>query len=295
LVALSTACVTFGIDWYRHRFFRSNADLIASLPNGEGTRLFIDFSLLRRARILDRLRSGQVEDPEYRRFEEETRFDYRRDLDALAGWWSGNRVLFLLQGRFSRRGLWRYAILRGGTCSGEWCKVPASTKGRWTSFALPQPDVLVLLAGPEPSAQVARLSAHQDRRDPMPSFDPVWVQLSPDLVRHPAELPFPLSILAVSLQSANPVVLSAGVADGYNSGVYALKLDAQFSNTAAAETIRKQLELETRSLSLALRKQGRSLDEKDFTALLASGSFTVSERHMLGRWVVNPELLHALE
>jgi hypothetical protein len=292
-VALVTAGATFAIHWYRHRSVRSNADLFAFLPDGDGTQLFMDVGLLRRAGILDALSPGTLgEDPDYKRFQQETHFDYRRDVDALEGSFDGDRAVFLLRGRFNRRELWKYAVSRGGQCDGDWCRTPASTPGRWASFALPQSDVLSLSVGPGPSKDVCRLERSGAEGPSEPPSDPVWLKVSQKVLKRPAELPLPLQILAVSLQSANPVILSAGMGD---SGVYLLKLDAQFPNRAAADTIRNQLELETKSLSLALARQHHPADPKDFAALLASGTFQVSEAHMLGRWLIRPELLHSLE
>lgn len=105
-------------------------------------------------------------------------------------------------------------------------------------------------------------------------------------------MPLPLQMLAISLRSASPVVLSVGAGE---AGAFLLKMDAHFPNRAAADTARKQFELETRSLSLALARQNHPSDPKDFTGLLASGTFQVEDSHTLGHWLVRPELLHALE
>jgi hypothetical protein len=253
----------------------------------------VDVRLLRRAGLLDAFSPGRLgEDPEYQRFIRETHFDYRRDLDTLGGSLEGDDAGFLLRGRFDRHQLWKYAAGRGGTCSGEWCRMPAVTPGRTVSIALPQPDLLALVVGPKPSDPSARF-LNAGARYPSPSADPVWVDLSRQVLKHPAELPLPLQILAVSLQSASPVVLSLTGAGDPNA--YLLRMDAQFPNRAAADSARRQLELETRSLTLALARQNHPSDPKDFTGLLASGTFEVSDRHTLGHWLVRPELLHALE
>jgi hypothetical protein len=292
-LALAVAAATFTIDRYRHRFVRSNADLVAHLPDGDGNRFFVDVALLRHAGILDALSRGKLaEDPDYKRFEEETRFNYRRDLDGVAGLFDGDRVTFLLRGRFDRSELWKYAIARGGQCDRESCRMPGSSPGRWTSFALPQPDVLSLVAASSSLKQLPRLD-DKGTGGASPSSHPVWLEVSQSVLRNAAALPLPLQILAVSLQSANPVILSAAAA--VEGGAYVLNLDAQLPNRATAETIRKQLELETKSLSLALARQHHTPDPKDFTALLASGTFQVSDRHMLGKWIIRPELLHSLE
>ena len=293
LIAAVTAGATYCIQRYRYRFVRSNADLIALLPDGSGTRFFVDVRLLRRAGILDPFSPGRLgEDPEYKRFLRETHFDYRRDLDTVGGALEGDSANFLLRGRFDRRQLWTYAALRGGTCTGDWCRMPAVTPGRWVSIALPQPDLLALAVGRQPSNPSGRLDFKADGRYPAPSADPIWIDLSPELLRQPAELPLPLQILAISLRSASPVVLSVGADE---AGAFQLKMDAQFPNRAAADTARKQFELETRSLSLALARQNHPSDPKSFTGLLASGNFQAADRHTLGHWLVRPELLHALE
>jgi hypothetical protein len=170
--------------------------------------------------------------------------------------------------------------------------MPAVTPGRWISMTLPQPDLLVLAVGPRPSNPFTQADFKRGGQSAAASGDPVWVDLSPELLKRPAELPLALQILAISLQSASPVVLSVGAGE---AGAFLLKLDAQFPNRAAADTARRQLELETRSLTLALARQNQVSDGKDFTGLLASGTFQVSDRHTLGRWLVRPELLHALQ
>jgi len=279
---------------YRYRFVRSNADLIALLPGANATRFFVDVRLLRRAGLLDAFSPGRLgEDPEYQRFVRETHFDYRRDLDTLGGSLAGGDASFVLRGRFDRDQLWKYAAGRGGTCSGEWCRMPAVTLGRSVSIALPQPDLLALDVGAKPSNPSARFDSKAGPRSPSPSADPVWIDVSRQVLNNPAELPLPLQILAISLQSATPVVLSLGGAN--RPGAFLLNMDAQFPNRAAADTARRQLELETRSLTLALARQNHPSDPRDFTGLLASGTFQVADRHTLGHWLVLPELLRALQ
>ncbi len=212
-----------------------------------------------------------------------------------AGSWKSDRSSFLLRGRFDRRQLSRYAAARGGSCDSDSCRTPAITPGRWASFALLQSDLLALSVGPKGSEPASRSTVRARGKFASPSADPVWVELGRQVLQKPADLPLPLQILAISLQSADPVVLSVGATGQDEARAFLLKLDAQFPNQAAADTIRKQLELETKSLSLALARQNHRADPKDFTGLLASGTFQVADRHMLGRWLIQPELLHAIE
>lgn len=232
------------------------------------------------------------QDSDYRKFAAQTHFDYTKDLDALAGAADDGREAFLLRGRFDRSSLRKYATESGGHCSGEVCGVLSRESGRWTSFQFVQPDVLALDVG-----QDEPFTAGMHERVPveMPSPDPVWVQFSSKLLKHPAELPLPLQILVVSVQSARPVILSVAASeDGIKTG-FLLKVRATFPNAAAADTIRNQMERETKALSLALAKQEPKPDPKDLTGLLASGTFQAANNQLLGRWVVGPEFLQLLQ
>jgi hypothetical protein len=284
----------FGVDYYRHRFVRSDADMVKLLPPGDLTTFFADLSLLRQAGLLNVITGVKpAADKEYQEFVRQTQFDYTRDMDALAGASDGSQLFFVIRGRFDWDKLRAYALAHGGACRGDSCKAPTSTPGRWADFFPVQADVIALAVSPNNSA--ADLLRPPGRRvQDQPPLDPVWVKVSLSLLKDPTKLPLLLRIFAVTLQSADSVVLSAGRANGANAA-FTLQLDAGFENTAAADTIRHQLDIQTKMLKLALDRENQQPNPADLTGLLTAGNFQQVEKHVVGTWPVRKELLGALE
>src|SRR6185436_20161601 len=86
--------------------------------------------------------SKPAEEPEYRKFVESTGFDYRRDLQRLAGSFSTAGTFFILSGRFDWKRLEAYAKAQGGSCRDGLCRTASSQPGRWISFYLVRPQTL---------------------------------------------------------------------------------------------------------------------------------------------------------
>jgi hypothetical protein len=74
-----------------------------------------------------------------------------------------------------------------------------------------------------------------------------------------------------------------------------IDLSAQCSSAVAADTVRKQLEIETKMLKLELAHEHAQPNPADLTGLLTSGTFDVSGREVRGEWPVKKELLNALQ
>jgi hypothetical protein len=274
-IAVLVAAAVFGIDRYRHRFVRTDADLIKLLPSNGATRFYVNVAAVRQV-----LGPAKREDPEYRRFVRETGFDYQRDADALAGTADSAELLFVVRGRFDWDRVRRYVAQHGRP----------NGKGRWVSFVSVQPDVLGLAVSADRTA-AQKLLAHKSRSAGNPPPYPVWVEPSQKLLHNPVDLPFPVRVLAIWLQSANPVVLSLGPA---TNAEFQLRLDASFPNAVTAKTTRNQLEIETRMLKLELAREHRQPSADDLTGLLAAGTFEVSGNQLKGVWPVRKELLESL-
>ena len=291
----SVAAAALGIDYYRHRFVRVNGELFTLLPPGDGTRFFADVKLLRETEMLKLLEDTKIQqDPDYESFVRETGFDYANDLDTLAGAARDRRLFFLLRGRFHWDQLRRYASAHGGTCAGDLCKVPGVKNGRWAGFLPIQPDVLALSIGADPNEVNWLRPSGRKLNMPLPP-QPVWVSLSEDLLKNPVELPLPLRIFAISLQSSHPVVLSLDAAAEGTGSAFKLQLDAACETEATAETIRSQWEIQTKMLKIELAREHHQPSPADLTGLLTAGSFQVVNRHFIGIWPVRMELLQALQ
>jgi hypothetical protein len=294
LLALCAGAIVFEIDHYRHRFVRSDADMVALLPPGDATIFFANITAIREAGVLGLFAGSKtVEEPEYQEFLRQTHFDYRNDIQVIAGATDGKQILLIVRGRFDWDRLRQYALAHGGTCKKRLCNLRTSKAGRWASFLPIQSDVMGLAVSNDSSAALA-LSPRRDRISQQIPSDPVWVKVSRNLLENPVSLPVPLRIFAISLQSADGVLLSLD-SGGESGAAFNLQLDAQCPTTATAETIKTQLELQTRMLRMELAREHQQPSLADFAGMLVAGTFHVSDKHVIGTWPIHKELLNTLK
>jgi hypothetical protein len=295
-LAAVVAALLFAIDYYRHRFVRSNADLVKLLPPGDLTIFFGNLAALRQAGLLNLLTGVQpASERDYLEFVRRTEFDYTHDLDALAGAADGERLFFVMRGRFHWDKLRQYAMAHGGSCQADSCKAPTSKPGRWANFLLIQADVIGLaLSADTSAADLLRPPGRRVQESEHPPADPVWVRVSPTLLKNPVSLPLPLRIFAITLQSAESVMVSLGPASG-NAFAFMVKLDAGFPNEPTAEATRNQCEIQTKMLKIELAREHQQPNPADLTGLLTAGSFQVVDKHVTGEWPVRKELLRTLQ
>jgi hypothetical protein len=293
VLAASIAAVLWGIDFYRHRFVRSDRDLFRFLPRGDATIFYVNVAGLRHAGVLQVFAgTAAAEEADYRNFVHETQFDYRTDIDAISGAADGKEIFFAIRGRFDWNRLRSYAAAQGGNCIGALCEAPTSKAGRWASFLAIQPDVMGLALSADPTAAAAVRPPGHAVSEAIPER-PVWARISQSMLKNPAGLPVAVRLFAISLQFANPVVLSVRQADEH-SEEFELELDAQCATAAMAETIRNQLELDTKMLKLELAREHAQPNAADLTGLLTAGSFQVIDKRVVATWPIREELLRSL-
>ena len=281
LLLVLAAALFWGIGRYRYRFVRSHADLLHLLPAADSTLLFADIDALRRAGYLALLAgTRQTEDPEYARFVRETGFDYTRDLETLAASLRGEQIFLVLRGRFDWSKLHRYAAVHA-----------TSRTRRSVRLHKIQPDVLALAIGPDPLA-VEQIRPASNNAG-LASAAPVWLQPSPAALLNPASLPLPVRIFAISLQSAQSVVLSLAPPET-SASAFVISLAAHFRNDSEAATALDQLQRSTRLIGAELAREHQPPNPADLTGLLLSGSFHRSGAHLAAVWPVRRELLHSL-
>lgn len=293
-VAVIFALVAFyGVNRFRYRFVRSDDDLLRLLPDTNGTVFFAKVDQIRAAgylKLVEGTKPNQEKD--YLAFVRETGFDYAKDLSAVAGMAADEQIWLALRGRFDWANLRQYAGAHGGKCDRDVCRVPGSTAGRIISFRAIQPDVLALaISGDRSGAE--RIRAGQNSLA-MASNAPLWIRPSATLLANPAVLPMALRIFAISLQSAQSVVLALEPSET-NGAAFAVSIDAAFTNQAAADTARDQLDRSTAMLKLEFERDHRKPDPGDLAWLLTAGSFQVAGRRVIGSWPVRRELLGTLQ
>jgi hypothetical protein len=294
ILALAGGAILSVVDTQRHRFGRSSIDLVKQLPPGDFTRFYADLGALRKAGLLDPLTGASpIQEKDYEEFVRQTQFDYTRDVDALAGASDGEQFFFLVRGRFQWNKLKQYAESRGGTCRSQSCAVPTSKSGYWANLVRVQPDVAGLsISANSAAAETLRRQAPEE--EAAAPANPVWVSVSRALLAKPEALPLPMRIFAISLQSADRVILSLGPATNQETA-FSIELQATFPIEPTAETARKQLEIQTKMLTLGLERAHKEPNPADLTGLLAAGTFQRVRNQVIGSWPVRWELLRSLE
>lgn len=287
------AGIFWAVYYYRHRFVRNDAQMVALLPHADTTIFYANLKILRKAGYLDTLIASQRrQEPEYQSFVTETHFNYERDIDALAGASDGTQLFFIVKGRFDWGRLRRYPPNHGGGCAGVICSAPTSKPDRWASFLEIQPNVMGLAVSGERSAALA-LSPRRDETTEQLPAGPVWVKVSHSVLRDPLKIPLALRIFAITLQSTDSVVLSVEP-DPSGTAAFDIRLDAACRNGATAETASKQLEIQTKMLNLELSRENHKPDPSDLSGLLLGGTFQVVDKTVVGIWPVHKQLLDTL-
>jgi hypothetical protein len=295
LIALVTLLSFYGLDRYQHRFVRSDRDLLHLLPGGDATFFYAQVDALRRAGLLNVVAgSKKAEDPEYQTFVRATGFDYSRDVDAIAGSARQEDVLLAAKGRFDWSRIRAYVRAHGGQCAGDRCQLPANKPGNWVDLVRIQPNVMGVGLGKQ-NTLAGLIHPGQDGIDEYISSDPVWVKLAPRLLKNPAELPVALRIFAISMESAETVVIALAPPHRDSSDAFEIKLSAQCPVAATAETVRSQLEIDTKMLKLELAHEHEQPNPADLTGLMTSGRFSTNGKEVGGEWPVSKELVKALQ
>src|SRR5215470_12948103 len=119
-----------GAYWWNIRPYDA-ARLMQCLPAERSLHLYLDLAMLRNGGILDKLAgSPTLEDPDYKQFVADTGFNYRTDLDSVAGAFSDGNEYFIVQGRFNQAKLAAYAQSHQGRCEHTSCSMPANQPGK---------------------------------------------------------------------------------------------------------------------------------------------------------------------
>ena len=295
LLAIAILALVFAAHAFRYRFVRSDGDMLDWLPRVNAATFYANVAALRQSGLLGFLAgSKRQKETEYEEFVRATHFDYAKDLDAVAGAVANGQVFFLLRGRFDWGRLRGYVLDHRGSCAHKLCSVPTTTPGRWASFFSLQPDVMLLALSRDRLAAEKVRSAERQPRGRMPR-QAVWVKISQDVLKNPMGLPEPVRIFAMSVQWADAVILSIDRTSGKADAWFELRLDAECPSQATAETIRNQLEIQTKMLKLELLRERQQPNPADLTGLLTAGSFEVNKTHAIGRWPVQRELVESLQ
>lgn len=293
LVVLLVACALAagGIYWFRLRSAAGPSDLVACLPTANASVIYIDVDALRRSGILDMVLGPKTaEEPDYQQFVGETKFDYRRDLDAVAAALKDGRTYLVLHGRFHWNNLSDYAGRHGGSCHNDFCVVPGSQPNRRISFYLLKRDVMAMAIGPDDfgAYQVKNESGNLALATPK---EPVWALVPAGALQSMDTLPAAAKAYVPALQGAEQIVFSVGTnpAQQLQLGVNVTCKDAP-----AATALVTQFEGTTKALRDLLGRQRQKPDPADLSGVLVAGSFRRDERQVYGAWPISREFVDAI-
>ncbi|MEQ1886004.1 MAG: hypothetical protein ABL967_13150 [Bryobacteraceae bacterium] len=285
VIALCAGAIVFA-RWHSLARPYDASQLLSALPVDRGTLLFLDVDQLRQGGILDVLAGSKAaEEPDYRNFVDQTGFDYRSDLNAVAAVFDSGRIFAAIRGRFDWKQLAAYARSQGGVCQYTICTMPASAPDRNISFYPIRRDVLALAVTSEERG-VTSISPGQGKPKILPE-DPVWLWAPRQSLQKTDGLPGGVQVLLTPLNDAQSIALSAG--PGKNG--LRLRADVTFSTPNAAASVKQQFQ----SLSASLRQLAPAGGGSgDLTGLLANGLIEQKGASVVAEWPLAPDFLKSL-
>jgi hypothetical protein len=296
LVAACALAAGGGIYWFHRTHGPARpVDLVALLPTSNASVVYIDVDALRRSGILNLVAGSKaVEEADYQEFVNETKFDYRRDLDAIAAAFKDGKVYFALRGRFHWKNLKDYAARQGGSCHGDFCVVAGSQPNRRISFYPLKSGVMAMAIGPDDFAAYQIASASKQLALAPPN-EPIWAVIPAVALQGMSSLPAAAKAYVPALQSAEQIILSVG-ADPANQLLLGVQVTCK--DAAAASALLTQFESTTNALRQMLSKVHQKPDQKpdpaDLTAVLVAGTFHRSERQVYGAWPIPRAFVDAI-
>jgi hypothetical protein len=291
LLLVACALAAGGIYWFRARTPARTANLVLYLPTANASLIYIDVDTVRRSGILNMLAGSKTaEEPDYQQFVQETKFDYRRDLDAVAAALKDGRIYLALRGRFHWNDLKNYAAKQSGSCHNDFCVVPGSQPNRRISFYPLRSDVMAMAIGPDDfgAYQIAIEAGKPAVATPK---DPLWAIIPAVSLQNMDTLPAAAKAYVPALQGAEQIIFSIGAdpAQQLQLGVHVTCKDA-----TAAATLLSQFETITKALRDLLAHQHHKPDPADFSDVLVAGSFKRDERQVYGAWPIPKAFVDAI-
>lgn len=280
---------TGGWLWLRSRALKPAA-LLARLPRHDALIVCIDFDALRRAGILQLLDGAKVpEDPEYRNFVEQTRFDYRRDMDTAVAAFAPNGKYLLLKGRFDWKSLDAYVRGQNGACDGSLCRMTGSAPDRRISF-FPLRSNLMALAVSQDDSAALRLGQPAPAGAAEIPAAPLWITVPASTLKSAAALSGGARPFAQAVEQAE----SATLAFAPDGARIAATLDVRCLKPEDAAAIAAQLTAATALLRDAIARENHQPSPADLSGVLAAGVFHAEGPRVLGRWPIERLFLQTL-
>lgn len=261
------------------------------MPSGDAVLLYVDLGALRKSGVAGLLSRNKVsEEPEYQAFVQKTGFDYLEDLDSVLAAFRPDGVLMIVRGRFHWPRLREYAREQRGSCYNTLCRMPGSTANRRISFFPLQSGVMALAVSQDSFAAAQLQEKTRDARGMDIPGDPIWLSISPRMLRNQQNLPSGTRMFAQAMQEAERIMISVGP----SGKQFEARLAVTCRSAGDAGLIAAQLERATRLLQEMIRRERQQPNPKDLSGVLSAGTFTHQEGRVAGRWPIATEFLESL-
>jgi hypothetical protein len=288
VVVLCAATVAVA-RWWRISSPYDAARMISALPTDRATVVYLDTEQLRRSGLLALLAGSKAaEEPDYLKFVNDTGFDYRTDLDAVAAAFVDNRFYATLRGRFRWKQLTAYAESQGGECHYSVCTMLGSTADRNISFYPLKSDVLALAVSTEPRA-VTSIGSGSGTQRPVPR-DPFWISVPAAVFNRPEAFPAGTRAFISPLAHAEKVVFAVGP----QGNRLQLRLEVACATPEAAAELVKQFSSVTGLLKSMIEREHMTPNPRDLSGVLVAGTFEQRQSTVVGTWPVERAFVEAL-
>ena len=285
LLALGAAFALF--EWRRSFAPYEGSRLLLCLPRDHAVKLYVDADALRAARLLDAVAGSPAsEEPDYRRFVEDSGFDYRKDLNAAAASFLNGDTYMAVRGRFDWKRLSEYARAQRGRCSGSFCSMPASRPNRFISFYPLRPNVLALAVAAEERGAARIVSSRPEEKAPdVAPAAPVWLSAPGQAFRDLSGLPDGSHILS-PLADAQEASFSLGAGE--------LRLDASCTSPEIAASVVARFTATTDLLRRMLQREKLAPSAANLSGVLVAGRFETRASHVIGSWPLPRQFLESV-
>lgn len=281
VILICAAVLIFTGRHYASRAINS-VDLVEYLPPDQAVHVFIDVNALRGSGLLDLLAGSKAaEEPDYRTFVEQTGFNYRTDLEAVAAAFVHEDTYLVLRGRFEWKRLNDYARAQGGACRNVACTMPASSPARHISFYPITSEILALAVSKEERG-IDMIGPRQWKKPPDLPSDPVWVSVPSYMFSDVSNLPAGTHAFMTPLAQAQGATFAIGPQDQR----FQLRLDVDCATPEAAAALAAQLTSSTDLLRKMIEREHMTPNPRDFSGVLTAGRFQQNGSRVVGAWPI---------
>ena len=265
-----------------------------ALPHENAILIYADLNAIRSAGLLTAIAGTKsVEELDYRKFVEESGFDYKSDLDRVAVAVVDRSRYAVAVGRFNWLKIKQYALQSGARCINSVCEVKGNPLDNLTSFYPLQDSAMAVASSPNEGGahMISGRKSGADARS-WPSA-PVWIRVPGSTWRDPTKMPTGIKLFASALAPSKHTDFTIEP-EGMGKQL-ALRMRLYCDSPQDAARIRQQLDDATALLRKMLARDTLSPKPADLAGLLIKGSFQIEEgTRVTGHWPLEMALVQAI-